>query len=241
MPMHYPPLSDGTYRYGDPPRPLPSPVPGPDPSDDGPAGTGPSGPHSAYGDPAGVAAPGVTPSHLPCPPSGEVPEQRRSGGAAAAAIIGVSALVVVVVLGLALFGPASGRGPGPQGFPSAGPPPAGAPGVPGSATFSVEGRFTVIATPEDPVSGDGSGCRLPVSLSDIGEGTAISLTRTTGTLLGTDMLAYDGGDLSSCTFTFEFGDVPAGAGVYLIELPGRGQLTYTEEELRAGVDITLGR
>ena len=33
MPMHYPPLADGTYRYGDRPRPLPSPVPGPDPSE----------------------------------------------------------------------------------------------------------------------------------------------------------------------------------------------------------------
>jgi len=232
MPMHYPPLSDGTYRYGDPPQPLPSPVPGPDPSDTPDASDTPT-----------ASAADATSYHLPYPPPGEDPGQRRSGVAAAAAIIGVAALVVVVVLGLALFGPGSGRGPGsgPQGIPSAGSQPGGSPGIPGSATFTVEGRFTVIATPDDPVSGDGSGCRLPVSLSDIGEGTAISLTRATGTLLGTDTLAYDGGDLSSCTFTFEFVDVPAAAGVYLIELPGRGQLTYTEEELRAGIDITLGR
>ncbi|MBB1046282.1 hypothetical protein G6028_00450, partial [Dietzia cercidiphylli] len=38
MPMHYPPLADGTYRYGDPPRPLPSPVPGPEAT--GPEATG---------------------------------------------------------------------------------------------------------------------------------------------------------------------------------------------------------
>jgi len=55
------------------------------------------------------------------------------------------------------------------------------------------------------------------------------------------MLVYSGGDLSSCTFTFEFPDVPAGRSFYMVELPGRGQLTYTEGELRAGVDITLGR
>ena len=30
-------------------------------------------------------------------------------------------------------------------------------------------------------------------------------------------------------------------GLAMVELPGRGQLTYTEGELRAGVDITLGR
>ena len=29
MPMHYPPLADGTYRYGDRPRPLPSRCPDP--------------------------------------------------------------------------------------------------------------------------------------------------------------------------------------------------------------------
>ncbi|AWH96592.1 hypothetical protein A6048_15090 [Dietzia psychralcaliphila] len=153
------------------------------------------------------------------------------------------ALVVVVVLGFALFGPGadSGRGPTDQ---LRGPlPPQAAPPAerPPGALFTVEGRFTVMSSPGEPVSGDGSGCDLPVTLSDIGEGTRITLTEGVYTTLGSTVLAYDGGDLSSCTFTFDFGEIPSGAPFYLIEIPGRGQLTYTEDELRAGVDITLGR
>lgn len=233
MPMHYPPLPDGTYRYGDPPRPLPSPVPGPDPSgtsvSDAPVpGPHPNGQHS---------------SHEPTPPEDGPEGDRTSGRTAAAVIVGGLALVVVVVLGLALSGPGSDSGGGPADQvrgplpPQAWQAPERAPGE----LFDVEGRFTVMSSPGEPVSGDGSGCDLPVTLSDIGEGTRITLTEGVSTTLGSTMLAYAGGDLSSCTFTFDFGAVPSGAPFYLIEIPGRGQLTYTEDELRAGVDITLGR
>ncbi|GAA1053757.1 hypothetical protein [Dietzia natronolimnaea] len=234
MPMHYPPLPDGTYRYGDPPQPLPSPVPGPDPSDTPMPGTPMpetpmSGPH-----PNG--------QHPPAPPEGDPQGDRTSGRTAAAVIIGGLALVVVVVLGLALTGPGSDPG-GPTDAPRGPLPPQAwqAPERAPGELFDVEGRFTVMSSPGEPVSGDGSGCELPVTLSDIGEGTRITLTEGVSTTLGSTMLAYDGGDLSSCTFTFDFGAVPSGAPFYLIEIPGRGQLTYTEDELRAGVDITLGR
>ncbi|MDV8001696.1 hypothetical protein [Rhodococcus sp. IEGM 1408] len=236
MPMHYPPLGDGTYRVGDPPRPLPSPVPGPDPasSTNGHA-------HGPYHEP-GPPLPDDRSGHGPLP--GDAPGEKRPGGAlAAAAIVGVLGLVVVVVLGLALFGPGSGTGPGTTDagrgalLPQAGSAPDRSPG----ASFSVEGRFTVVASPGEPVSGDGAGCALPVSLSDLGEGTEITISEGAFATIGSATLAYDGGDLSSCTFTFDFADVPAGSSFYLIEIPGRGQLTYTEDELRAGVDITLGR
>ena len=225
MPMHYPPLDDGTYRVGDPARPLPSPVPGPDPGPPLPDG------HSGHG-----------------PPPGDAPGEKRAGGAlAAAAIIGGLGLVVVVVLGLALSGPGSdpgsGRGPsdslrGPSlPLPQAGPLPDRSPG----ASFDVEGRFTVVTSPGEPVSGDGTGCEMPDTLTDIGEGTEITISEGASATVGAATLAYDAGDLSSCTFTFDFDEVPAGAAFYLIEIPGRGQLTYTEDELRTGVDITLGR
>ena len=79
------------------------------------------------------------------------------------------------------------------------------------------------------------------TLTDIGEGTVITISEGASATVGAATLAYDAGDLSSCTFTFDFDEVPAGAAFYLIEIPGRGQLTYTEDELRTGVDITLGR
>ncbi|UVE96682.1 hypothetical protein [Dietzia sp. B32] len=227
MPMHYPPLSDGTYRCGDPPRPLPSPVPGPDPDTPATPGT----PVAPDGRPGDGPPPAVAPA-----------EDRPRGTGAAAAIIGVAALVVVVALGVVFLGP--GSDPGRRTDPSRGPfpqvlPPADS--APGSGSFTVDGTFTVVSTPAEPVSGDRTGCDMPITLSDIGEGTTITLIEGGTTQIGTAMLVYSGGDLSSCTFTFEFPDVPAGGSFYMVELAGRGQLTYTEDELRAGVDITLGR
>lgn len=233
MPMHYPPLADGTYRVGDQPRPKPSPVPGPDP-------TSPAAPSAHLEQPHPPAPPTEGPPGGSPPPARD-PAQKRSDGLAAAAIVGVSALVVVVILGLAFFTPGPDRTPTdfPRGpLPQAGPPPAQSPG---SASFEVDGTFTVVSSPGEPVAGDPTGCDLPPTMTDIGEGTPISLLESDLSTLSTTRLAYEGGDLSSCTFTFEFADVPAGVAVYLIELPGRGQLLYTEDELRAGVDITLGR
>lgn len=227
MPMHYPPLADGTYRYGDPPRPLPSPVPGPDA--DGPPQQPPF--------PAPDGGPGVGPAPG-APESGSALRGRLATGAV---FTGVALVVVVlgVLLAGVLPGPWSDRGTGAA--PGALPPLSLPERAPDPASFVVEGTFTVVSTPADPVSGDDTGCDLPVSLSDIGEGTTITLLEGATSVVDTARLAYAGGDLASCTFTFGFPEVPAGGAFYVVELPGRGQLTYTEDELRAGVDITLGR
>lgn len=245
MPMRYPPLADGTYRYGDDPQPLPSPIPGPDAGADPDADSGGSawaGPHVGTGVDSGLGTsigPGQT-----APPDEPAPDfQRPKGVVAAASIVGGLGLVVVVILGVVLFGPGSGRGPvdlpgGPaQSRQIPLPPAERTPGAP----FTVEGRFTVVSSPGEPVSGDGDGCDLPPTLSDIGEGTRITLVDGAATVLGSARLAYDEGDLSSCTFIFGFSDVPSGGSFYLIELAGRGQLLYTEDELRSGIEITLGR
>lgn len=228
MPMQYPPLSDGTYRYGDQPRPLPSPVPGPDPASGPGAGPGP-----AYGQ--------FTDTAVSSPPPEAPREQTRwRGPVVAAAVVGGLSVAAAAVLGYAYFGPESGpdrgsselRGP----YPQAGPAPESR-----SGSLDVEGTFTVVSSPGEPVSGDVAGCDMPGSLADIREGTVISLYEADTLRVTTDELAYDGGDLASCTFTFSFPGVASGASIYLIELPGRGQLGYTEDELRAGVDITLGK
>ena len=281
MPMHYPPLADGSYRYGDQPQPLPSPVPGPDPFP--PAGS-PQGPQSqsqqalgpqSQGQPAlGPQPPGQSqqpqgsphgPAWQAAPPPHQLPpnspphagpgilgdspvpeaptgKKRVNGPVAAVAVVGGLALVVVAVLGLGLLGTDSDRGAttdtlrGPS--PQSGPLPERSPGA---GTFTVDGTFTVVATPGEPVSGNSTGCDMPVSLSDIGEGTTLTLLESDTGRSVRSMLAYEGGDLSSCTFTFEFPDVSPGGALYMIELPGRGQLVYSEDELRAGVDISLGR
>ena len=222
MPMHYPPLADGSYRVGDEPQPLPSPVPGPDASDPRPEVDAPAGP-----------APGPE-EHAP-----EKPERKYPRDAiAAASIIGGLGLVVVIVLGWLALAPGSGRGPDAPGGPSL---PLPIPGRSADAPFTVDGRFTVVSSPGEPVSGDATGCTLPVSLADIGGNSEITLVEGGRGPLAVSTLTYERGDTSSCTFTFEFADVPTGLPYYVVELDGRGQLNYTETELRAGVDITLGR
>lgn len=262
MPMHYPPLANGTYRYGDQPQPKPSPVPGPDPSaptalHHGPAfqgalemnrsgqpqlaGQGPGEFPTPAGPGTGIPAGGV-PGHG-APPEDTPTEKRRPNGTlAAVAIVGGLAIVVVAVLGFLVAGIGSNTGTttdplrGP--FALTDPLPGRAPAT---GVFTVDGTFTVASSPGEPVSGDSVGCDMPASLSDIGEGTTLTLLESSTGLATDAMLVYDGGDLSSCTFTFEFPDVSPGGTIYMIELPGRGQLVYTEDELRAGVDISLGR
>lgn len=262
MPMQYPPLANGAYRVGDEPRPLPSPVPGPDPDaawtpstawapsmEEGPGASPTLQPGRSPGDPAGRSpgSPHDPQQHhqQPFPPGQEASGSGRPKGQLAAAAIVGGLGIVVAFLGAGVLGLGAGGGPGdtPRGptLPGAGQLPNGltdlAPGEP----FAVDGTFTVVSSPGEPVSGDGSGCQLPPSLVDIGSSTTITLVDGAGSPIGTSNLTYDQGDLSSCTFTFDFPDVTAGEPFYRIELAGRGQLVYTEEELRAGVDITLGR
>lgn len=283
MPMHYPPLANGTYRYGDAPQPLPSPTPGPDPQPPGmsgyaargdaipdataqgatpqgampqdqpasaalPYGPTPQGGHPSQQPPPHFPQPNSLPQHLLGHPGGgpapEAPtEQTRSRNTVAAvAILGGLTLVVVALLGVYFFGPGSDRGGSVdtlRGPLSQGQLPPQQ--LPATDEFTAEGTFTVVASPGESVSGDRNGCDMPGSLSDIGEGTTLTLLEADTGRSATSMLTYDGGDLTSCTFTFEFPDVSPGGSIYMIELPGRGQLVYTEDELRTGIDISLGR
>lgn len=224
VPMHYPPLADGTYRYGDPPMPKPSPLPGPDPV---PQGQHPwPGPH---GPDQGPPAPGDENSR----------GERSPGTRTAMAIGGALGALAVVALGLAVFAGSDRTTSDPStwpAYPSAAPAPS-----PGASAFPVRGSFVVTSTPGEPVSGDAESCSLPESLSDIGEGTSIRLLDPARVRLADAMLAYEGGDASTCTYSFDFDRVTAGESFYVVEIEGRGQLVYTEPELREGVDITLGR
>lgn len=249
MPMHYPPLSDGTYRVGDPPQPRPSPVPGPDPaSAPGPHQHGqpqqfgqyhPGQPHPGQPHPAGP--PPFGPPADGTPPGDDARPERSPGLRAAIAAGSVFAVVAVIALGLALFGGTDRETTDPTTWPAF---PSSVPSrdpVPGASEFPVGGTFVVTSSPGEPVSGDAETCSLPVTLSDIGEGTLITLLDATRAPITESMLSYDGGTSSSCTYTFGFEGVPAGESFYVVEIQGRGQLVYTERELREGVDITLGR
>ena len=243
MPMSYPPLDNGAYRYGDPPAPRPSPVPGPDPH------APPPGPRPHVGAPGWTPAPPRPPhadetfGHYPAPPGPHpdfgAPAPRRQLPFALAA--GGVALVVVVFLGAFLLGGSDDSDPTAlpdRSGSGSGAPPSASSGSGGrSGHFDVHGTFRIDSAPGLSVSGDRTSCTLPASLSDIHEGTIVLLTAGSSTATGT--LAYDGGTASDCTFSFDLTDVPAGRSTYGIRILGHGSLTFTEAELRDGPKITL--
>lgn len=250
MTLQYPPLANGAYRYGDPAAPLPSPVPGPPPhgvptGPPPPASTGFAGPGQAAPGPNGVAGPGQAPPagawpELPWegrpvwdgPP---VPRRRRlSAGTGAATGIALLALVGVVAVGAVRHAdrePAPSRSTGVPRVPRADTQP--------PADLPASGTFLVNSSPGSAVSGDESGCRLPPSLSDIGPGTPVVLRTPAGESLASTRLDYSAGGPEHCEFSFRF-LVPSGEPVYLLEIPGRGSVPFAEDELREGVQITLG-
>lgn len=250
MPMSYPPLDNGAYRYGDPPAPRPSPVPGPDPyaPPPGPYAGAPGRPPShpwrphpseaftpypaAPGPPGDVGAPGPHPAFGAPAPRRQLPFALAAGGVA---------LVVAVFIGAFLLG--GSDDPDPTALPDrstsgSGAPPSARSGPGGpSGPFDVHGTFRIESAPGLSVSGDRRSCTLPPSLSDIHEGTPVLLTAGGATSRGT--LAYDGGTGSDCTFSFDLSDVPDGRSTYGLRIIGHGSLTFTEAELRDGPKITL--
>ena len=245
MAMHYPPLANGAYRVGDPPQPFPPSRPGPEQS----ARLAPGGlywdgmprpaqpPQFAFQQqaahhpappvqPAPLAPrqfappPQPMPSPAPMPPQqppleppdpGQRPKRGLIAVGATAGVVAASALVFALV-------------PGGQ-FSSV-------------ETFDSEGTLTISAP---VILGGTSECILPPGLEDV---TSSQVTVQTGDPLSQVAEApiqYQDGTLGECTFTFSLDDVPTGQPTYLVSLQGHGELDYTEQEMRDGVDIIIER
>ena len=76
--------------------------------------------------------------------------------------------------------------------------------------------------------------------SDIGPGAAVTVSDETGTLLAKGTLASSIGDNKLCVFTFNVPDVPAGAKFYQVQVSNRDATSYTEQEARGHVEVSLG-
>lgn len=241
MAMQYPPLANGAYRVGDPPQPFPPSRPGPEQSprlapgglywDGMPRPAAPpqyqqvappqypqpqqvpqfQGPPQFPQQPPGLGAMGPFGAPLDMPPQ---PPQRSRWLAAAAITAGV----------VVLSGVAFALAPGDQ--------------FSGADTFEAQGVLTLSAP---AALGGTADCILPPDLEDI---SASQVTVQTGDPLSqvaASSIRYQDGGLGKCTFTFDLEDVPADQPAYLVTLEGHGELNYTEEEMRDGVDIIIER
>ena len=233
MAMHYPPLANGAYRVGDPPQPFPSTRPGPEQSPRlAPGGLYWDGMPRPAQPPQFPFQQQLAPPVQPAPPAPPAPPAQSTppaqppeappdpGTRPSRGLIAVGATAVVVALSalaLALV-------PGGQ-FSSV-------------DTFDSQGTLTISAP---IILGGSSECILPPGLEDVASSQVTVQTGDPLSQVAEAPIQYQDGTLGECTFTFSLDDVPAGQPTYLVSLLGHGQLDYTEEEMRDGVDIIIER
>ncbi|MGV1036750.1 MAG: hypothetical protein ACOYD0_06950 [Candidatus Nanopelagicales bacterium] len=162
------------------------------------------------------------------PPSPPPVPQRRISGTLIAILIGVAALVALGVLavGLTIF---SGSG--------------GIAGVGTPAGFTSSGTFTLIdtSTSYSGITSTGSTCEGRGGYSDIHAGTQVVVKSASGEVLATGSLT--GGTpagMTACTFSYSVGPIPGGQANYGMTVSQRGDLYYSEAELKDGPDLSLG-
>lgn len=71
--------------------------------------------------------------------------------------------------------------------------------------------------------------------------TAVTVSDASGTVLGQGRLDDGTRSERACTFTFSVPDVPRGHELYEVEVGRSGGVSYTEQEARAGLTLTLGK
>ncbi|WP_345383275.1 hypothetical protein [Pseudonocardia yuanmonensis] len=86
----------------------------------------------------------------------------------------------------------------------------------------------------------GSACSGSGGYSDVHAGTGVTISNATGAVIATGSLSAGRASSTTCDFTFTVPDVPAGEDFYQVEVSHRGTLTYTADELRSGLGLSLG-
>lgn len=108
------------------------------------------------------------------------------------------------------------------------------------STFTIEGSLTLsdsVTTYGLPSEFD---CAGDDGYDDIGPNSSVTVSDQAGDVIATGQVQGSSGGASTCTLTFSASDVPEGRDFYKVEISHRGELTFTEEEAKAGITMTLG-
>jgi len=107
--------------------------------------------------------------------------------------------------------------------------------------FTVEGTLQLntasITTTGLP---PGFNCAGSGGFNDVGPGAPVTVSDEAGTLLAKSTLSGSVGGPGWCALSFAVKDVPAGSKFYRVEVARRGDMSYTEDEARERVGLTLG-
>lgn len=112
----------------------------------------------------------------------------------------------------------------------------------GPKTFSASGYIDVdgyalfhdgyrVCLPDDGYDDITSGAQVKVSDAS-GETVALGRLET--------QVPHGHGYMTVCRFNFTVDDIPEGSKLYSVEVSHRGALTYSEDEMKAGLAFTLG-
>jgi len=121
------------------------------------------------------------------------------------------------------------------------------PSSPAASTVTVSGSLTLdLGSGNFTWVGDGdTSCSGRRGYEDVRSGAQITITNPDGKVLALGRLGYgrargtEDGYADDCYFTFEVKDVPAGHGIYGVEISHRGRIQVKEAELQQ-VAMSLG-
>ena len=86
----------------------------------------------------------------------------------------------------------------------------------------------------------GYNCAGEQNYGDIGPNAPVTVTDETGKLLAKGAIQSSYGEQSWCLLLFRVNDVPGGAKFYKVQVAQRAEMSYTEAEAKAGINISLG-
>ena len=86
----------------------------------------------------------------------------------------------------------------------------------------------------------GFNCAGSRGYDDVGPGAPVTVADETGKLLAKGAIESSYGQQGFCMLRFKVDAVPGGAKFYRVQVAHRGEMSYTEAEAKAGVDLSLG-
>ncbi|RWA19944.1 hypothetical protein MBRU_16130 [Mycolicibacterium brumae DSM 44177] len=108
-----------------------------------------------------------------------------------------------------------------------------------AGSFSLVGSVRLASDVEEKTSA-GYACAGVNDFADIGSSTPILVEDETGKLLAKGSIQSSSRVREACLLTFEVSDVPAGSRFYRVQIGQHHEMSYTEDEARAGVEFMLG-
>ncbi|BDX32266.1 protein kinase [Mycobacterium antarcticum] len=162
------------------------------------------------------AAATVPAAAAPQPPAAKTSRRRGPWIAAAAAVV----LVVVALVGYFALAPAR---------------------EPSQPPFSLAGSLR-LANDAVKTSGlpAGYGCAGAREFGDVGPNAPITVENESGTLLAKGSISAGYKESDGCVLRFRVADVPAGAQFYRVHVAQHPEMSYTEAEAKAGVELLMG-